>query len=221
MVRALQRADMTNEKTHTDTLTRDVESMLDTYHNLPLKDIPISKVIVQTFDLIRKHNIRPPSQFVLMLKSLITIESFALGLNSEFNIIDNFKPYAKQFTLPTMDPRQILRNMRGAMQDASDLATRLPDDVNAILSKFRQGNFQLKVHHEHLENLTKTFDKSSNRISFALIIAALLIGSSLLVPQQGNVLGLVTLQTLGIFGYIAAAIIGLWLLVSIIRSRHY
>jgi ubiquinone biosynthesis protein len=221
MVRALQRADMTNEKTHTDTLTRDVESMLDTYHNLPLKDIPISKVIVQTFALIRKHNIRPPSQFVLMLKSLITIESFALGLNSEFNIIDNLKPYAKQFTLPTMDPRQILRNMRGAMQDASDLATRLPDDVNAILSKFRQGNFQLKVHHEHLENLTKTLDKSSNRISFALIIAALLIGSSLLVPQQGNVLGLVTLQTLGIFGYIAAAIIGLWLLVSIIRSRHY
>jgi len=54
-----------------------------------------------------------------------------------------------------------------------------------------------------------------------MIIAALLIGSSLLVPQQGMVLGLVTLQTLGIFGYIAAAIIGLWLLVSIIRSRHY
>jgi ubiquinone biosynthesis protein len=221
MIRALQRADMTNEKTHTDKLTRDVELMLDTYHNLPLKDIPISKVIVQTFDLIRKHNIRPPAQFALMLKSLITIESFALGLNPEFNIIDNLKPYAKQFTLPAMDPRQILRNMRGAMQDASDLATRLPDDVNAILSKFRQGNFQLKVHHEHLENLTKTLDKSSNRISFALIIAALLIGSSLLVPQQGMVLGLVTLQTLGIFGYIAAVIIGLWLIVSIIRSRHY
>jgi ubiquinone biosynthesis protein len=221
MVRALQRADMTNEKTHTDKLTRDVELMLDTYHNLPLKDIPISKVIVQTFDLIRKHNIRPPTQFALMLKSLITIESFALGLDPEFNIIGNLKPYAKQFTLPAMDPRQVLRNMRGAMQDASDLVTRLPDDVNVILSKFRQGNFQLKVHHEHLENLTKTLDKSSNRISFALIIAALLIGSSLLVPQQGMVLGLVTLQTLGIFGYIAAAIIGLWLLVSIIRSRHY
>ena len=115
----------------------------------------------------------------------------------------------------------MLRNIHGAMQDASDLAARLPDDVNAILSKFRQGNFQLKVHHEHLENLTKILDKSSNRISFALIIAALLIGSSLLIPQQGTVLGIVTLQTLGILGFIAAAIIGLWLLVSIIHSRHY
>ena len=221
MVRALHRADMTDEKTHTGKLTRDVELMLDTYHNLPLKDIPICKVIVQTFDLIRKHNIRPPAQFVLMLKSLVTIESFALGLDPEFNIVDNLKPYARRFALPAMDPRHMLRNMRGAIQDATDLATRLPDDVDAILTKVRQGNFQLKVHHEHLEDLTKTLDKSSNRISFAMIIAGLLIGSSLLVPQQGMVLGLVTLETLGIFGYIAAAVIGLWLLVSIIRSRHY
>jgi ubiquinone biosynthesis protein len=77
------------------------------------------------------------------------------------------------------------------------------------------------VHHEHLESLVKTMDKSSNRISFALIIAALLIGSSLLVPQQGVVLGLFTLQALGIVGYIAAAVIGIWLIISILRSRHY
>jgi ubiquinone biosynthesis protein len=64
-------------------------------------------------------------------------------------------------------------------------------------------------------------DKSSNRISFALIIAALLIGSSLLVPQDGVVLGLFSLQTLGILGYIVAAIIGIWLIISIIRSRHF
>jgi len=60
--------------------------------------------------------------------------------------------------------------------------------------------------------LTKTLDKSSNRISFALIIAALL------VAQEGTVLGLFNLQSMGIFGYIIAAIIGAWLLVSIIRS---
>jgi ubiquinone biosynthesis protein len=221
MVRALQRADMTGEETDAGKLTRDVELMVDTYHNLPLKDIPVSKVIMRTFDLIRKHDVRPPAQFALMLKSLMTIESFAAGLDPEFNIIDNLKPYARRLAFAAKDPRQMLRNLRGAVQDAGDLASRLPDDVNAILNKFRQGNFQLKVHHEHLENLAKTLDKSSNRISFALIIAALLIGSSLLVPQDGTVLGLVTLQTLGILGSVAAAIIGLWLVISIIRSRHY
>ena len=104
------------------------------------------------------------------------------------------------------------------MQDAGDLASRLPEDVNVILSKFRQGKFQVRVHHEHLDNLTKTLDKSSNRISFSLIIAALLIGSSLLVAQEGTVWGLFRLQSMGILGYVIAAVIGGWLLISIVRS---
>jgi ubiquinone biosynthesis protein len=78
----------------------------------------------------------------------------------------------------------------------------------------------MRVHHEHLENLAKTLDKSSNRISFALIIAAILVGSSMLVSQEGTVLGLFSLQTLGILGYFIAAVIGIWLVISIMRSRH-
>jgi ubiquinone biosynthesis protein len=85
------------------------------------------------------------------------------------------------------------------------------EDVNVILSKFRQGKFQVRVQHEHLETLNKTLDKSSNRISFALIIAALLIGSSMLVAQEN-------LQQVGMFGYFIAAVFGVWLLISIIRG---
>ena len=96
----------------------------------------------------------------------------------------------------------------------------MPGDVNAILGKFRRGQFQLRVHHEHLENLVGMLDRSSNRISFALIIAALLVGSSLLVSQQGQVLGLIRLQTLGILGYLTAAAMGIWLAISILRSRR-
>jgi ubiquinone biosynthesis protein len=104
-----------------------------------------------------------------------------------------------------------MHQMRQAMLDAGDLASRLPDDVNAILSKFRQGKFQVHVQHEHLEMLTRTLDRSSNRISFALIIAALLIGSSMLVAQEN-------LQEMGVVGYMIAAVFGVWLLVSIIRG---
>lgn len=115
---------------------------------------------------------------------------------------------------------QVLRNVRKAMQGAGDLASRLPEDVSLLLTKFRQGKLQVRVHHEHLETLTKTLDKSSNRVSFALIISALLVASSLLVAQEGMVLGLVSLQTMGVLGYVIAAIIGIWLVISIIRSRH-
>jgi ubiquinone biosynthesis protein len=218
VVRALEREDMLHAQTDLARLTAGMEQLIDSFRDLPLRDIPFGNVVTQTFELFRSNFVRPPSQFTLMLKSMATVESFARSLDSNFSLIEALKPYARRATLRDLQPKQVLRHVRRAVQDAGDLASRLPEDVNVLLSKFRQGKFQVRVHHEHLENLTKTLDKSSNRISFSLIIAALLIGSSLLVAQEGTVWGLFRLQSMGILGYVIAAVIGGGLLISIIRS---
>lgn len=220
IVRSLERHDMLSEKTDVHKLTADIEQLIDTYHDFRLKDVPFGTIGMQTFDLFRHNHVRPPTQFTLMLKSLMTIESVATGLDPDYRLIEALKPYAQRSGLRDFEPRQVLRNVRKAVLGAGDLASRLPDDINAVLTKFRQGKFQVRVHHEHLENLTKTLDKSSNRVSFALIIAALLVASSLLVSQEGTVLGLLSLQSMGVLGYVIAAIIGFWLVISIIRGRH-
>jgi ubiquinone biosynthesis protein len=218
VVRALDRQDMIHEKTDMTRLSMGMEQLIETYRDLPLRSIPFSTAVTQTFDLFRSNYVRPPSQFTLMLKAMVTIETFARSLDPEFNLIEVLRPYARRASMPDLRPKRLLQHVRQAMQDAGDLASRLPEDVNVLLSKFRQGKFQVRVQHEHLEALTTTLDKSSNRISFALIIAALLVASSLLVPQEGTVLGLFHLQTMGILGYVIAAIIGVWLLISIIRG---
>jgi ubiquinone biosynthesis protein len=220
IVRCLERDDMLADKTDVHKLTADIEQLIDNYHDYRLKDIPFGTIATHTFDLFRNNHVHPPTQFTLMLKSMMTIESLATSLDPEFRLIEALKPYAQRFSLKDFEPMQMFRNIRKAIQDAGDLASRLPEDINSVLTKFRQGKIQMRIHHEHLENLTKTLDKSSNRISFALIIAALLVASSLLVAQEGMVLGLVSFQTMGISGYIIAAVIGIWLVISIIRSRH-
>ena len=63
-----------------------------------------------------------------------------------------------------------------------------------------------------MESLIKTLDRSSNRISFALIIAGLVVASSMLVPQS------TWLQSIGMAGYGIAAVLGIWLIISILRS---
>ncbi len=221
IVKRLERDDMLDDKTDRHKLTSDIEQMLDTYHNFRLKDIPFGMVASQTFELFRNNYVVPPTQFTLMLKSLMTIEAFAISLDPEFRIIEALKPHAKEFQLRDFEPRRMARNLRRILLDVHDLAGRIPDDINAIMHKVRQGKFQMRLHHEHLDDLAKTLDKSSNRISFALIIAALLVASSHLVSEEGTVVGLFDLQTLGLTGYVIAAIIGIWLVISIIRSRHF
>ncbi len=211
VVRTLDRQDMIQEKTDLGRLMAGMEQLIDTYRDLPLRNIPFGPAVTQVFDLLRSNYVRPPAQFTLMLKSMVTIESFARSLDPDFNLTEALKPYAQRASLKDFEPKHLLHQMRQILLDAGDLASRLPEDVNVILNKFRQGKFQVRVQHEHLETLTKTLDKSSNRISFALIIAALLIGSSMLVAQQN-------LQEMGVIGYMIAAVFGVWLLVSIIRG---
>jgi len=219
LVRAIQRHQLLGEDTNPAELTRDAEELIDCYGNLPIADIPFCQVLTEIFELIRKHHISPPAEFTLMLKSLMTIESFAKSLDPDFETVEHLKPYAARFRLQRLDPRRLLREARGSLAELGELASRMPGDLNAILAKMRHGQIQMRIHHEHLEDLVKTLDKSSNRISFALIIAALLVGSSLLVPQQGSLFGLLHMQTLGVLGFSVAAIMGLWLLLSIMQSR--
>jgi ubiquinone biosynthesis protein len=216
-VRALERRDMIPDRTDLSKLTAGAEQLIDMYQSMPLRSIPFGTIVTQTFDLFRSNHIRLPAQFTLMLKALATIESFARTLDPDFSIIGALRVFSRRFILADLEPRQVVRYLRRTLQDTADLATRLPDDLNVILRRVRQGKFQVHIQHEHLENLIKTIDRSSNRISFALIIAGLVVASSMLVPQQGTVLGL-GVQTMGVLGYVIAAIFGIWLIISILRS---
>lgn len=211
LVRSLERQDMLHEKTDPARLTSGMEQIIETYREMRLQDIPFAAAVTQTFDLFRSNYVRPPSQFTLMLKSMATIETFAHTLDPSFGLLEALQPYARRASLEQYEPRRLWRHARQAVRDVGDLAGRLPEDVNVLLSKLRLGKFQVRVQHEHLEALTKTLDKSSNRISFALIIAALLIGSSMLVAQEN-------LQKMGVVGYMIAAVFGVWLLISIVRG---
>ncbi|NQV32820.1 MAG: hypothetical protein HQ515_09005 [Phycisphaeraceae bacterium] len=222
VVDSLEREDMfDSEQTDMLKLCAEIEQLISMYHERPLSDIPFNQVIPQIFDIFRLHYVRLPGQFTLMLKSLVATESFAQSMDSNFNMIEALRPYARRWHFRDFEPKQFARHLTRALQDAGELAWHLPDDINTILSKFRQGKFLVRIQHEHLEHLIQTLDTSSNRISLSLIVAALLVGSSLLVPQTGTVLGLFDLQTIGLAGYILAAVIGLWLVISIMRGGRF
>ena len=71
--------------------------------------------------------------------------------------------------------------------------------------------------HKGLEKLILEMERSSNRISFSLIIAAIIVGSSLImrIEIQPRLFGY---PMFGILGYVFAGILGIWLVIAILRS---
>jgi len=207
LVSALIRAEVVDERTDTAALTHDLDEIIDRYANLPLADLAISPVIQETFSVMRSHRVRFPAEFTLMLKCLMTIESLATSLHGQFVLIEFMRPYARKLVLERYAPRRLWRLSRHTLRDMAELAATIPRQTNAILTNLKRGQLQL-------------LDRSSNRIAFGLVIAGTVVASSLLVTQrEGHFLGFIGFQKLGAFGYLAAALLGMWLLLSILRSR--
>ena len=71
----------------------------------------------------------------------------------------------------------------------------------------------------HLKRIGDLVDRAANRLSIALVIAALIIGSSIVMTVGGGP-RLLGLPAFGLLGFVAAVVFGLWLLRDIGRSRR-
>jgi ubiquinone biosynthesis protein len=79
------------------------------------------------------------------------------------------------------------------------------------------GDIRVNLHHEGLTQLVKDLDKSSNRLSFSIITASIIVASSIIIHANAGPM-LFGLPMFGLIGYIIAALLGLWILIGILRS---
>ena len=88
-----------------------------------------------------------------------------------------------------------------------------------MLRQVSSGKWQVNVRHENLEPLARELDRSGNRLSLSIVIAAIVVGSSMVVTSdtEMELLG-IRLQSYGFFGYLFAGILGIGLLWAILRS---
>ena len=93
----------------------------------------------------------------------------------------------------------------------------LQKEITTIINKIKRGVLKIEFKHKDLEHLILRIDKASNRTSLSVIIAALIIGSSIIMQTDRGPLFL-GLPVFGIFCFLFAGIMGLWLAIAILRS---
>jgi ubiquinone biosynthesis protein len=156
----------------------------------------------------------------LLGKVLAGIEGIGRQLDKDFNIAPLIEPFAKHLMTQRISPVEIIGRSAKIARDYLDLMRALPKDLRAVLEKAKSGKLRIEFKHVGLENIVPELERSTSRLSFAMIIAALVIGSALIIqskPAMGPLL--FDIPVIGALGYLIAAVSGLWLLVTIIRNR--
>jgi ubiquinone biosynthesis protein len=198
-------------------LKSDLASFINRYYGAPLSRIRFEQAFNDLNRIVTRHHIRFPRNLMLMGKALVQAESIARTLDPDFDMVSMAKPYAARLMTGRMDIRRLWKKGSQIAEDFAELLNDLPHDIQQILAKIRSGELGVNLHHQGLNNLIREMDRSTNRISFSLIIASLIIASSLIIhSQQGPYF--LGIPALGLVGFILAGLLGLWLVVAIIKS---
>ncbi len=198
----------------------EVRDLLERYYGVPLHRLYIGTIIEELMSVIRRYRLRLPPDFAMIAKALLVSEGVGRILYPEFNIIEIARPYARKLLLQRFDPARQLHELSKTAAETFAFFKALPSDMREILFMIRKGKLAIKFEHRGLERLIGELDRSSNRISFAMVIAALIVGSSLIF-QTGVGPKLFGYPVLGLGGFLLASILGIWLLISIMRSGRF
>jgi ubiquinone biosynthesis protein len=201
-----------------DSLKEDIHSSFSRYYETPLKEIQVGHVFHLLMDIMRKYRIKVPPTFVLLFKSLLTVEGFAVELDPEFNLIETLKPFARQLKKKSMQPRYLIEQGKKSLFKFRRLFTKLPDSVNTLLYRIKDVDDGVKNIDTDIRTMAYEVDKSSNRISLGLLITGFIIASALMINIGEPVLYGIPL--LSLIGFAIALLLILLLIHSVIKERR-
>jgi ubiquinone biosynthesis protein len=198
-------------------MKEDLAELLEPYYGMQVKQIDFGAYIDRVTHILLRHKLRQPANLYLMDKALITLEGLLKQLDPTFNYFEAAKPYVTELVRSRRNPFRAAQAMRKSMADFADVFTQLPRQMMATYRKFMRGDLKVNIHHEGLAQLIRDLDKASNRLSFSIITAAIIVASSIII-HSGKGPMLFGLPMFGLIGYVIAALLGLWILVGILRS---
>ena len=199
-----------------ESLARDLGGLVDLYLYRPLGELEAGRILQDLLDLVTRHKLTFKPAFYQMMKALSTVEGVGLMLDPKLELIRLARPFMRRIRLERMRPARLAEEIARTGSGYLQLLRELPEELRTILRQLRGGRMRIEFEHRGLQALGAALDRVSNRIAFAIVLAALIVGSSLIVlsdiPPHWH-----DIPVIGLLGFLVAGIMGFWLLLSIIR----
>ena len=188
------------------------------YYGASLSEVDPIQVIREAFQLIYSMNLHLPTRFLLLDRAIATLGSVGVELYPDFNVFEVAKPYARRLMLDRYTPDRVARRMRRDAMRYAQVFAEAPFQLHDFLEQARDGQIEVGFVHKGLDEFLEATQRMFNRLVIALIVTGGLIGSSLIgifASAGPQILGV---NIISIVGFSLSAVLGIWLLWSVIRG---
>jgi ubiquinone biosynthesis protein len=126
-----------------------------------------------------RHDLRFPTDLVLMGKAFFTIEQTGLRLHPDIDLGAVLRPYLQRLMLDELSPRRLSREMAANLFDRLYFLKHLPEQTRAMLGRLEQGEVGVKINLDELHDLKREFDRQNDVRVLGLLTAVVFVGSAL------------------------------------------
>ncbi len=198
-------------------LAADVNEFVFNYANVPLKNLRLGKLLGDLTVIMRDHSLVMPADLAMLFKALITLEGLGCQLDPDFDMVAHLTPFVRRVITERYMPDALLKRGKRNVHDILSIINTLPRDVARLIKEARRGKFKIDLDLKRLDRFAHQLDHSANRLTLGILIASLVIGSSIVMTVQGGPT-LLGLPLFGLLGFMLASCGGIWLTLSIWRS---
>jgi ubiquinone biosynthesis protein len=217
MVRSLLKLAISEQSTDTRLLEKEVLEILNTYYH---GNVNVGRLLLDVMEKLRSHHIRLRTDYAFMSRAILAMEGTGKLLDPAFNIFQEAKPFTRKLLMERWKPENIAKAIRTDLVGLAELVRDFPIRLGHLLREIEDGSVSMTVNHRGLSRLNETLDNVTNRITLGIIIGSLIIGSSMIITTGITPL-LFGYPMIGIVGYLISAVLGLWLVFNIIKSKRY
>ncbi len=199
----------------------ELRHLTEHFRNTELQHLNITGLLSDFFGMLQRYRIQCPSDLMLLTKALTTIEGVAAHFDPTFDVLSHVEPQIQEIVIKRHSMGAIRERIYKTLASSFEILEDLPGDLQRFLDHARHSRFTLNLELKRIEHLSEQLDTSSRLMGIAMIIAALIVGSSILIladrmSRQPGFIG-----TLGLLGLILAGINTAIFVISFLLPRKH
>lgn len=197
-------------------LKKDIGYYVTRYYNASLDDIQVGRIVAELAQISAKNGLRPSADLTMLGKTLLNLDEIGKLLEPDFNPNEVIREHANYVMQKHMLKNLSPGNIFSSLLEMNELIKKLPSRINKLLYLLSNNKLRIKVDSIDELRLTRDLQKIANRITLGAIVAAFIIGASLMmrVSTDFTILGY---PGIAMILFIFAGICGFAIMISILR----
>ena len=188
--------------------------LMGRYYGLSLEKVNTAEVFGEILEAGTQNNLRWPANVGLFTKSLANLEGAARQFNPQVNLISEIRPLMADLFRQQLAGEDLVQTLLRTGLEFRNLSLESPRQFAFLLDRLSAETLKWNVHLSGLEGVRRSIDDAANRRAYSTVVASLIIGAAIVSTNQQSSQGIILSNIL----FAAATFLGLWLVVSSLRS---